>query len=416
MDGQHLYTLAGFGDLFTARVAPAGTPLYGTTYANFAPRFGVAYQLSQHPGRESVAKAGFGIFYDLGTGAIGDSAQFFPHRRQKTVTGIPFPLNDAAVPPPPANLDPPYMGQAFLVFDPEIVLPRTYEWNVALQQSLGTMQTVSASYIGAAGRDLLRREFAAGNGPNFLGSGIDVTTSTATSDYHSLQIQLQRRLSRGMQGLASYSWSHSIDIASNDFDDQIPSTHVLPQLNRGSSDFDARHTFNAAFVYDMPRLGEGALGSVLNGWSVQGIFTARTAMPVNVTVIRTFKPDRIAVNPDLVPGVPLYLSDSTIAGGKRINPAAFLAPIDQRQGNLGRNALRGFPVYELDVSVGRAFDVMRSVRLQLRADAFNLLNHPILPIPRAHWELLAPPCREIVYLAFQRRCWPTLLSTASPPG
>jgi len=391
MDGQHLYTLDGFDDLSTARVATAGTPLYGTTYANFAPRFGVAYRLSQQPGRESVAKGGFGIFYDLGTGAIGDAAQFFPHRRQKTVTGLPFPLNEAAAPPPAASLDPPYAGQAFLVFDPEIVPPRTFEWNVALQQSLGTMQTISVSYVGASGRDLLRREFVAGNSPNFPSSGIDITTNTATSEYHALQIQLQRRLARGIQGLASYSWSHSIDIASNDFDDQIPSTHVLPEVNRGSSDFDVRHTFNAAFVYDLPRLGEGALGWILQGWSVEGIFTARTAMPVNVTVIRTFKPDRIAVNPDLVPGVPLYLSDSTIAGGKRINPAAFATPLEQRQGNLGRNALRGFPVYELDLSVGRVFNVRQAIKLQLRADAFNLLNHPNFADPSGSLGVFRPP-------------------------
>lgn len=284
-----------------------------------------------------------------------------------------------------------YAGQAFLVFDPEIVLPRTYEWNVALQQSLGTMQTISVSYVGAAGRDLLRREFVAGNSPNSLSSGIDVTTNTATSEYHALQIQLQRRLSRGIQGLASYSWWHSIDITSNDFDDQIPSTHVLPEANRASSDFDARHTFNAAFVYEMPRLGDGVLGSIFHGWSVDGIFTARTAMPVNVTVIRSFGPDRIAVNPDLVSGVPLYLSDSTVAGGKRTNPAAFVAPLDQRQGNLGRNALRGFPVYELDLSVGRVFNVTQAIKLQLRADAFNLLNHPNFADPSGSLGIFRPP-------------------------
>ena len=146
-----------------------------------------------------------------------------------------------------------------------------------------------------------------------------------------------------------------------------------------------------AFVYDVPRPGEGALGSILQGWTVEGIFTARTAMPVDVTVIRTFKPDRIAVNPDLVPGVPLYLSDSTIAGGKRINPAAFAIPLEQRQGNLGRNALRGFPVYELDLSVARVFNVTQAIKLQLRADAFNLLNHPNFADPSGSLGIFRSP-------------------------
>ena len=204
-------------------------------------------------------RGGFGVFYDLGTGVIGDAAQSYPHRRQKTVTGLPFPLGNAASPPPVPSLQPPYSGQSFLVFDPDMVLPRTYQWNLGVQQSLGSMQMVSASYVGAVGRDLLRRESVTGSGPNFIGSSIDLTTNTATSDYHALQLQFQRRLSRGLQAQASYSWAHSIDIASNDFDDQIPSRYVLPALNRGSSDFDVRHSFSTALTYEVPRLHQGVM-------------------------------------------------------------------------------------------------------------------------------------------------------------
>ena len=376
-----LYTLAGFSDLSTARVAPAGTPVYRPTYANFAPRVGLAYQIAQRPGRETVARGGFGIFYDLGTGVIGDAAQFFPHRRQKTVTGLPFPLNAAASPPPLPTLDPPYSGQSFLIFDPDTVLPRTYQWNLALQQSFGRMQTLSASYVGAAGRDLLRRESVAGRSPNFIGSGIDLTTNTATSDYHALQLQFQRRLSWGLQAQASYSWSHSIDIASNDFDDQIPSNHVLPGANRGSSDFDVRHSFSAALIYEVPRLQGNAVGAILHHWSIDGLFTARTATPVDVTVNRRFGADLVAARPDLAPGVPLYLRDATVAGGRRINPSAFVVPIGQRQGNVGRNALRGLSAYQLDLSVARTFDLTGRMNLQVRADSFNLLNHPSFADP-----------------------------------
>src|SRR5262249_49460052 len=82
---QSLYTLVGLNNLATARVGPPVTPLYGTTYTNFAPRFGVAYQIAQRPGREMVVRGGFGIFYDLGTGVIGESAESFPHARGRTV-------------------------------------------------------------------------------------------------------------------------------------------------------------------------------------------------------------------------------------------------------------------------------------------------------------------------------------------
>jgi hypothetical protein len=80
--------------------------------------------------------------------------------------------------------------------------------------------------------------------------------------------------------------------------------------------------------------------------------------------------------PDLVPGAPLYIYDPALPGGRRINPAAFTVPVEVRQGNLGRNALRGFPVSQLDFAVSRQFSVTEKVKLQWRVDFFNLLNHP----------------------------------------
>jgi hypothetical protein len=380
--GQSLYTLTEFRDLPTARAAPAGTPLYRMTYANFAPRLGAAYQASQRPGRETVVRGGFGSFFDLGTGVIGESAESFPHFRQRTVIGVPFPLNGAAAPPPYPSLDPPYSGQSFSVFDPHISLPRTYQWSLALQQSLGAMQTISASYVGSAGRKLLRRVSMVGSGPSFTnGSVIDLTTNAATSDYDALQLQFQRRLSRGLQALASYSWSHSIDIASSDVVNNIPSKYVPPELNRGPSDFDVRHSFEAAVMYEIPSPHFGIAGAIFRHWSVESILTARTAMPVDVTVTRFFGQDTVAVRPDLVSGVPLYLLDATVAGGRRINRSAFVVPIESREGTLGRNALRGFPLSQLNVSVGRTFYVTETINVQLRADSFNAPNHPSFADP-----------------------------------
>jgi hypothetical protein len=374
---QSLYTLMGLDDLATARTAPAGTPLYGTTYANFAPRFGVAYQASSQPGRETVVRSGLGIFYDLGTGVIGEAAESFPHFRRRTVTGVPFPLNGAAAPPSFPSLDPPYSGQTFLVFDPTINLPRTYQWNFAVQQSLGTMQTISASYVGATGRRLLRRASMVGSSPNFTsGSMIDLTTNTATSDYHALQLHFERRLSQGLQAMISYSWSHSIDIASSDVATQIPSQYVPPQLNRGPSDFDVRHSFQAALTYEIPGLRRNTLSAISRHWLFESIFTARTATPVDVTVNRLFGLDSVAARPDLVPGEPLYLQDGTVAGGRRFNPSAFVVPIEERQGTLGRNALRGFQLSQLDLSVGRTFYFTDRMNFQVRVDDFNAMNHP----------------------------------------
>jgi hypothetical protein len=93
-------------------------------------------------------------------------------------------------------------------------LPQTYQWNISLEQPMGTSQSLSLTYIGAIGRDLLRATQLLNVNPNF--QAVVLTDNTATSDYHALQLKFQRRLSRGLQALASYSFSRSIDNASKD--------------------------------------------------------------------------------------------------------------------------------------------------------------------------------------------------------
>jgi hypothetical protein len=90
------------------------------------------------------------------------------------------------------------------------------------------------------------------------------------------------------------------------------------------------------------------------------------------------------LRPDIVANVPYYLEDATVPGGRRLNAAAFSVPVLQRQGTLGRNALRGFPFNQIDVSLSRKFSFTESVELQFKAEAFNLLNHPNFEDPLAN--------------------------------
>jgi hypothetical protein len=83
-----------------------------------------------------------------------------------------------------------------------------------------------------------------------------------------------------------------------------------------------------------------------------------------------------ALRPDLVSGVPLYLSDPTVAGGKKFNPNAFVFTTTSRQGTLGRNALRGFGLWQADLALRRQFNLTERVNLQFRAEFFNIFNHP----------------------------------------
>ena len=159
-----------------------------------------------------------------------------------------------------------------------------------------------------------------------------------------------------------------------------------PDIDRGNSGFDIRHSVSAAITYDLSGPESNSLlKAIFSHWSVDSILRAHTAPPVWITQ-RPFLFPLFGVlgfsRPNLIQGVPLYLYDRIYPGGKRINPAAFAnAPLGQ-QGTLGRNVLRGFPVSQLDFAVRRKFVLHEGVNLQFRAEFFNLFNHPNFAPPR----------------------------------
>src|SRR4029079_15141490 len=118
-----------------------------------------------------------------------------------------FPISPQEALPPSFTVNPPVV--TIQVADPHLSLPRSYQWNIALEQSMGSGQSISLTYIGAIGRDLLRVTNLFNANPNF--PFVNVTDNSATSDYHALQLKFQRRLSHGLQATASYAFSHSID-------------------------------------------------------------------------------------------------------------------------------------------------------------------------------------------------------------
>jgi len=215
--------------------------------------------------------------------------------------------------------------------------------------------------------------------PNF--QAIELTDNSATSDYHSLQLKFERRLSRGLQALASYAFAHSIDIASTDSPSgnlSTPGTIADPRLDRGDSDFDIRHSFTAGVTYDLPTPGsQGALRIALGGWSLDSFVFARSAPPVDIVGTTSFAAGiALAPRPNVNPGVPLELLGPQYPGGKIFNKAAFSAAPAGQQGNFGRNVLRGFGAWQADLALQREFRVTESVGLRFRAEFFNIFNHP----------------------------------------
>jgi hypothetical protein len=374
------FTVTGLNDPATIALAPRGTPLYQTTYGNVTPRLGLAYQLVERPNWGTVLRGGFGIFYDLGSGSLGGASSSFPY----TVTTIngpaPFPLSPQDAAPPVLTTNPPVSN--ITVADPHLKLPRTYQWNVALEHSTGSSQSLSLTYIGAIGRDLLRESnlfISSLVNKNFPFVGL--TDNTATSDYHALQLKFQRRLSRGLQALASYSFSHSIDIASTDStanEFNTPGSVASPHVDRGDSDFDIRHSFTAGVTYELPSpRSQKAVHAIVGGWSVDSFILARSAPPVDVVSGVVFAAG-VALNPrpNVVPSVPLVLLGSQYPGGKSYNKAAFAAPPRGTQGNFGRNVLRGFGAWQADFAVQRQFHLTEKLGLRFRSEFFNIFNHP----------------------------------------
>lgn len=370
------FTVVGLNNPPTIKLAPRGTPLYETTYGNVAPRLGLAWQI---PGRQNwgtVLRAGAGIFYDLGQGSLGGVSSFFPYESVKIIPGAPFPLNAQDAAPPVPTVNPPV--PTMIVANPHLKLPRTYQWNVALEQPVGNNQSFSLTYVGALGRDLLRTTDLFSVNPDF--QAIALTDNTGSSDYHALQLRYQARLSRELQALASYSFSHSIDNASTD---GFAAGHNTPgitnaNIDRGSSDFDIRHSFTAGLTYALPSAGmQGLVHAIAKDWSLAAFLLARSAAPDDlVGSVFNFSAANLSLRPNVNPGVPLELHGSQFAGGKIFNPAAFSPAPPGRQGNFGRNVLRGFDATQADLALQRQFRLTEELGFHFRAEFFNIFNHP----------------------------------------
>jgi len=361
-----------------------GEKFYETTYANFAPRLGVSWQPFAEQG--TVVRAGFGVFYDLGYSFTGNafSPGNFPYTRATTVrnTALTDPVFTRD-PVGPVNQDPPY-PRVFGYYD-GYDLPYTLQYSLAVEQPFARSNSLTVSYVGSAGRRLARSESlrsAVLQNPSF--TRVDAVSNRASSDYNSLQTQFKRRLSKGFQALAAYTWSKSLDTASDESISSF-STPILrgdPNDDRGPSSFDIRHAFTGSMSYEIPAPSSNHVARMLlGGFALDSVIRLSSAAPVNIVTGRD--PLNIGLTniarPDRVLGEPLYLEGDSIPGGKRFNPAAFdgATPLAQgRQGTLGRNVMRGFGVKQLDLSLRRRFQILESVALSFRADAFNLFNTP----------------------------------------
>jgi len=370
------YTVDQIKDLRTTALAPQGTPLWKTDWVGFGPRLGAAFQTRPASERNTVVRVGFGVFFDAGNsnGSVGyDGIGFSSSAR---VSGASFPLTSDQLTLPPARVAAPYNGFVF-GFDPNLRLPYTLEYSAAVEQELGKHESVTVGYVGSGSRKLLTSlqysPFDIGN-TNFSPSAtLYLTQGRASSSYNALQVKYQRELYRSLQALVSYTWSHSIDDASSNFG--------IYYLLRARSDFDIRQNLQAAVSYLTPHLHSSpAVTSLLGNWGLDFRLQARTAQPVDIIGNQEFDPGTgklLQYQPNLVAGQPLYVHGHAYPGGRAINYNAFSIASDGVQGDLPRNYANAFGLAQVDVAMRRELVLRDRVRLQFRAEAFNILNHPM---------------------------------------
>lgn len=389
-----------------ARVGTAGIPRsgYSADKNNWAPRVGVAWS----PGnRGSVVRAGYGIYYEQSALATGEGLYFNPPYFDFKLY---FPLTDFGIPlllnnPFPKQF-PVALPSSALAFQPDLRTAYLQQWNISLGQQVGRSSVVELAYVGSKGTDLLaardiNQPRPSPQRPNLRPNpqfdDINILESRGQSNYNGLQARFQQRVTRGLSGLVSYTFSKSLDDASNFFssagDPNFPQDSYNVRAERGRSNFDVRHRLSVSYGYDLP-IGKGHtaladrgwLSTFLAGWQTYGILSFQTGRPFTVALLpdvdnsntgRSILGFGANDRPNLI-GNPKLDHRSP---DRWFNTAAFAIPPFGSFGNSGRNILDGPSYQSVNVSLVKNARLAERAALQFRAEAFNLFNRPNFDLP-----------------------------------
>jgi hypothetical protein len=415
--------------------------LYQPDYNNWAPRVSVAWDATGKG--KTVLRAGYGVFYDavsqdMFLGHLPFSSSFDPGPAYSG-TGINPIAFGAPTGVPLAPGVPVFGGYAPMSdsfgFDPHIRTPYIQNFNLNLQQELTKHSVLQLGYVGSTGhklwdfRDINQPSHAQitaadlacacindASVPRRLTGGafsyIYWQESAANSSYNSLQASWRINEWHGLTSTLNYTWSHSIDTAS-DGEDYVPNAaqptdSTTPNSNRGNSNFDVRNRLTWNFIYEFPNR-KGDWRRLTDGWGVNGIVTVQSGQPFHMIYgVDDFDgAGTFFSKPDVVGPVKFNYSDPNnflnltsfavpcsypAAGGNGL--AGTCIPGSRHFGNLGRNSLVGPNFRQFDFSLFKTTSITERLKLELRFEAYNLLNHPNFASP----------------------LWPNFLSDAGPNG
>jgi len=378
-----------------------GRSLLSTNWKDLGPRFGMAYAL----GKNTSIRGGYGIYYsqDIGN-PFFDLARNVPRNTRASLNSDPiFPqLNMATVFYGLAN------GQGVLyptltMVDRRYPTPYIQQWSLNVQHEFGRDLVLEVGYTGAKGTDLgilnLLNDAPPAPGasqarrPDPAIARIFLIDHNTNSTYEAGQARLQKRYGRGLAFTASYTFGKSLDYASSTRTSDYNNRPMDPEnraLDHGRSLFDARQNFVFSSVYQLPfgpggtvfKRG-GAAGKLVGGWQLAGILTLRTGLPFTVGAsgdIANSGNDQSG-RANLVPGQNPVVPPSQRSPNQWFNTAAYVVPPLYTYGNAGRNTLDGPGLRNLDLSVVKDTVLRERLRLQFRAESFNLSNTPPFGTP-----------------------------------
>jgi hypothetical protein len=376
-------------------------------FGTVLPRVGFSWL----PRPDTTLRGGFGVYaynWSLDTYGAGMGAEVSSSGNVSDTTGGITPIvllggSGANLPYTPASTDPAaYNGQGVNFNQYHTPIPKIYQWNLAVQRQLGADFVAELAYVASHGFNLAfpvdinqvpegslsANDTAAKPYPQFVNIFGNAGTNNAISNYNSLQASIQKRFTSGLGFQFNYVWSHMLDEQDSSgwgsrAGDQYYQNSYKPQANYGASNFDVRNAFKGGLVYELP-VGRGKhfsmnnnriLDEILGGWQASTTIVLSSGNPF--TVIMQDVSNSQAQNFQQFPN---RTGISTRPANRSIfhwyNPAAFSLPANYTFGNERRNSVYGPGFNRVNLSAGKIFSITEQVKLQIRADANNVFNHP----------------------------------------
>jgi hypothetical protein len=392
---------------------------------NWAPRLSLAW--TPDASGKTVVRGGFGIYFNQGALATGEGLYFnapyfdltinIPSQTAPPITlQNPFPQSHPATLPTSAT-----------AYQRNLKTPWLQHWNVSVQRELGRARSLEIAYAASRGHNLIAARDINQPAPSVIFPNLrpnpffdDITLieSRASSKYDALQVKFQQRFDSGISILSAYSYGKSTDDASGFFastgDPNFPQDSRNLGAEYARSSFDIRHRFSTSFSAELPfgrgrqwLSNAGLLSTILEDMELQGILSFHTGRPFTVALLPDVDNSNtgrstLGFGANDRPNVTgnARLDDPT--ADQWFNTSAFSMPPFAAFGNAGRNILDGPGYQNINLGLLKHIALGNDVRLQLRAETFNLFNHSNFNLPDAY--LGSPTFGRIVSADSPRRC------------